>query len=118
MDTNERIDMIDTTGLRPDQVRVLEYVTDMLRNGMQPRIINVTPEQVAERVAYRIEVTEDGDEDREVSAEFSRLVSDRAAQWVVARQADEEIENNHHFLDGVMEDLHDAVETVLDTFDE
>jgi hypothetical protein len=91
--------MIDTTGLDADQVNVLEYVAGMLRHGMQPRIVNVTPETVQMRQQA------DYPDDEPLT---------EADLWEVAKQADQEVENDHRFLEGTDESIADAVASVLD----
>ena len=94
------VQFLQLPGLDPDQVNVLEYVLELLQRGFQPRIVNVTPDVVSERLDAR------------------NSVLDVEAQWKLAKQADQEIENNHHFLDGVSEDMQDAVDVLLDDMED
>lgn len=88
--------MLDTTGLTGGQVTVLEFVADLMRHGMFPRIVNVTPTDVQTRVE---------------ADELAPLTD--AEKWAVAKQADSELAYDHHLLDGVEETIADAVREVL-----
>ena len=91
-------DGIEVIGLDPDQVNLLAYVAEMLQHGMTPRIVNVHPDNVAQEW----ERMEGGDPLTEGDL------------WEIAKTADEEVENDHHFLDGATESLNDAIIDVLE----
>lgn len=91
-------DGIEVIGLDPDQVNLLAYVAEMLQHGMTPRIVNVHPDNVTEEWEM-------------YHTDTAPLAEGEA--WTLAKRADEELENDHHLLDGVSEAIAYALSTML-----
>src|SRR3954465_11643044 len=93
-------DGIEVIGLEPDEVNLLAYVAELLQHGMTPRIINITPDMIRQEMERAM-----GDEDL---TDVKNLRDSDEALWEIAKRADQEVENNLHFLERVNEDMEEV----------